>query len=375
MKIGILTYFIGQNYGAALQAYATMLALQRLGHSPVFIYYYQPWSKGPSFFNPKSYVGRTVGGTFYKCKWMWKHFRLRLKFNQFEQLLPKTSNYGSDVSLLKRTPPDCDLFLVGSDQVWNCSSGFGAVEAYFLPFEHGSSLKISYASSLGGHEFPQDCLECIKKYLSSFTAISVRESSSVPYLNRLGFSNVSWVPDPTLLLSSEDYHNLISNTESLKKYSFVYILNNNSEGLVEKVRRCIGNYELVLNIVIHDFMLAEAKNITVTVQEFVSYLSKASLVVTNSFHCSVFAVLFHRPFFVIPLEGGYKNGNVRLKDFLSEIGLQDRILKDNEETCLSQAEDIDWESVDKRVQALRQRGWDFLNSSLKNCEQMNNLNF
>ena len=102
LKIGVLTYFIGQNYGAALQAYATLIALRKLGHDVVFIHYHHPWSMHPSLWAPRSYLGKTLKSSVEKCNRMRLHYQLRRAFGKMEKLFPKTERYyGSNLESLK----------------------------------------------------------------------------------------------------------------------------------------------------------------------------------------------------------------------------------------------------------------------------------
>ena len=368
MKIGILTYFIGQNYGAALQAYATLLALRKLGHDPVFIHYHQPWSKGPSFFDPRSYLSKSFGGFLAKCGRMRKQWHLRREFGKMEQLFPRTERYyHSDLQLLQQFPPDCDVYLVGSDQVWKCPESLEHAEAYFLPFGSANVRRVSYASSMGGHEFPRDVVETVKQYLSAFQSISVREKGSTDYLTAMGVRGVAWVPDPTILLTQRDYADFIESASPTGADCMVYLLHQEDPEVRALVEQSVEPYTKVLNVPLHSFHLSGAENRIIGVPAFVRSIAEAEMLVTNSFHCVVFALLLHRPFVFIQLIGKHKKMNNRVAELLEGLGLTERMIDPEHPVSPSeiQAQVIDWTEVDAKIAILRQVGWDYLEPALE----------
>lgn len=367
MRIGVLTYCIGQNYGALLQAYATMVALRELAHEVVFIYYHQSWSKGPSFFRLSSYLSPNPRRMLGKWARMYRHFLIRRQFKKMERMFPKTKRYyRSSLDALKANPPECDVYLAGSDQVWNCQGGFSAVEAYFLPFGNESVRRVSYASSLGGNPIPLESQSRVRSYLSRFHAISVRENESVAYLASIGSPGAVWVPDPTLLLSAENYAELMQSGDEEAAAGLVYILKAGGADITRIVKAWVGDCPTVLNIALNGFKIDFGVNRIVTVPGFVRAVARSRRVVTNSFHCTVFSILFHRPFIVISLTGAYANMNERLVSFLAALGLSDRLVSVEERARIPAllAQDIDWASVDQAVERLRVRGWDFLRQAL-----------
>ena len=367
MRIGVLTYFIGQNYGALLQAYATMVALRQLGHEVVFIHYHQPWSKGPSFFSLSSYLSLSPCRMAAKWKRLWFRIWVRPRFVEMERRFPKTARYyRSSIGMLRRHPPCCDVYLVGSDQIWSCAGGLEHYEAYFLTFGFDSVRRVSYASSLGGARYSGAVAGKVVEYLSRFSAVSVRERSSVSYLRQLGVRSPVWVPDPTLLLKAGDYADLTATARIQPAEAFVYILKDGGREMQACVQACMQGYATILNVPLDGFKVPDGRNRILTVPQFIRALSQARIVVTTSFHCTVFAILFHRPFVTLRLSGEHARMNDRLTSLLTDLGLMSRLVSASESVHLPALlrEPIDWAAADSRMEVLRRQGWDFLEQAL-----------
>lgn len=344
-----------------------MVVLRQLGHEVVFIHYHQPWSKGPSFFRLSSYLSPNPRRMLGKWRRIVHHYFVRRKFRQMERQFPVTKRYyRSSLEALKTDPPDCDVYLAGSDQIWNCQGGLPAVEAYFLPFGSGSVRRVSYASSLGGCPILPGSQEQIRGYLSRFHAIGVREKESVASLASIGCPGAVWVPDPTLLLSPDQYCDLMRSVAMESHAVVVYLLRSGSQDERQLVRDCAGDCPEVLNIALDGFRIDFGANRVLTVPEFVQAIARARRVVTNSFHCTVFSILFHRPFIVIRQTGDHAGMNERFVSLLAELRLSGRLVSIHDRARLPAllTQNIDWLSVDQAVERMRARGWDFLRQVL-----------
>lgn len=369
MRIGILTYSIGNNYGALLQAFALETYLKMQGHDVQFIYYYHPWSKGDSFFRVRSYLGRTPYLTLRKIKNMYLLFSVRRVFSRVEKSFERSRHYGSCVELLCKEPPEYDAIIVGSDQVWNY--GFGRLHyqlPYFLPWGGCRVKKIAYAASFGGRCVLESDRSQISKLLSDFYAISVREKSGKDEVRRLGLDS-SVVPDPTLLLNATDYLNVfkLKKTQELKNTCFTYFLHV-QQGYYDDFLESLKKIFCIRNVTLHGYRICDSQNVIPDLKGFLNMIQESSLVVTNSFHCTVFSILFHRPFMVLLLEGTIASMNTRFDTLLTSLGLERRMVISKEsarELPKLLNDTIDWDDVDRRLIRLRKVGVDFLETFLK----------
>ena len=274
--------------------------------------------------------------------------------------------------------PKADIFIAGIDQIWNswgivtkenfCVSYlyhylFGFVDKRKRVFRNAK--KIAYAPSIGSTSIPKELQGFFAQYLRSFDALSVREECNVDSLKELGLESIC-VPDPTMLLSREDY---LSIAKPLARESevFVYMLGHST--MIDK--------DALLDFVAstHKILYANANlnaqyacayddntEFYPTPQEWIGAIADSKALITNSFHGCVFAIIMNTPFFALKLGGGAGAMNTRFESLLEIFGLQDRLCSDLEEFKhkFAQQAPIDWQMVNARLEAWSQVGKDYL---------------
>ncbi len=275
-----------------------------------------------------------------------------------------------------------DIYLVGSDQVWNphtepqrALSKFieKHLEYYMLNFVDKSKLrarKVSYAASFGVKELPdyadntKSVKEYVRKALSGFDAISVREEHGLRILEDLGLQGVC-VADPTMLLKKADYESILSPLQTQNDI-FVYMLG--AETLIDKdaLVEILKSYKFLYTNANVNFSCKYdlQTQFFPTPQEWLGAVRDSQMMITNSFHGCVFAIIMHTPFYYLRLKSD--DAHTRLETLLKVSGLENRVLN-----CISQAQEvinatldkrnvIDWESVDSRINAFVEKGKAFL---------------
>jgi len=364
MKIGIVTIHNHYNYGALLQAIATQYILIRMGHEVQFIDYYPVETEKINHNNTLAFHPKKLAlYILSKCN---LKYRLKLKrFDNFRQNFHLTQRFYS-LSELYSSPPEFDIYLVGSDQVWNMEHGINTF--YFLDFVKNGANKISYASSFGTENIPSDLKPKLKELLKEFKAISVREDDGVKIIKEATERKATQVLDPTILLSVDDWMNYMSKEiVSDNDYILVYgLLNtNNSVQLINEVRsRCklpvVGipmGYRVPREFKV-DKEINEAGP-----AEFVSLFKNAKVVLTSSFHGLAFAVNFEKTFFVLP----HPTRNSRLSSLLTALCLEKRQLSSFTE--IKQLDDsdfyIDYKIHSKRLNELRSESLEFLKQAIE----------
>ena len=367
MKVGLMTFFIGQNYGAMLQAWALWHLLSDLGCEVEFIDYHHPWSKTPNWWNWRSYASRSFSGGFQRIKAMIHHLKLRHQFAKMEVLFPRTEvNYGANPHLLEQYPPSADVYVVGSDQVWRVvPKWFAYIRPYFLPFGASAIKRVAYAASIGGCDLDGEKYPEITKLLKRFDAISVREASSLDGVANLARKEISVMPDPTLALGASGFNALREMSPFVPKVDDVFYLMDGVDPAVHNVLQALAGPH-AYNIALQGFRLKGRRDFTPTVPQFVNVISNSRCVITNSFHGCVFSILFHRPFAFIPFSGQESSRNKRIEQLLADFELQsqwaDDVSKKTIEKILSN--DVDWGSVDRILELMHKRASEWLKEVL-----------
>lgn len=359
-KIGIITFHRAANFGAMLQSFALKRILQDLGFNHTEIIDYRAPSIEEIYRYRWNFCFRNISFSFRGIKNIIGRFgyifilkqRLR-NFRRFEKkyLIPSTKPFS-----------DYDLIVFGSDQIWNVGITKND-DTFFGNIGTNKPKKISYAGSLGHGDVAT--LKSKARLLKTFSAIGVRETQLEPVFSEIGIDSFPCL-DPTLLLQCDKwlkYLGIPQNTKEKKEILLIY---------------CIRDKERVLNAVRPiavesgmDIVILEASE-TLNVHgfskrasyyapcEFVRCFSEARFVVTDSFHGTVFSILFHKPFVSCCLGDG-RDG--RAESLLSQIGLNGR-LQNPEDISVSSFTDIDFISSDEKLDSLRKKSIEFLSEAV-----------
>ena len=320
MKIGTITFHGALNFGSALQSYALQEVLKGMGHEVRIIDYRSRDYEQYRFFQP-----RHPKMTLRAMRCWRKQSSRKAAFAEFSKKyfrLTKRPYFWKKESDMYELAEQFDCFICGSDQIWNLDCTQGVVGPYFLSFA-GDSRRVAYAPSLA-HTFfrPENFDEqLVSDLLSRFDFLSVREEETVPLFQPLVDTPIDVVLDPTLLLESDDYTDMASKDVLQGEYIFMYLLRECPELIESTVAMTEATGMKVAYISENNLDIPNSINLFgVGPEEFVSLIAHADLIVTNSFHATVFSVLFHKPFRVYATD---KSG-ARMRDLLSNIGLSDR---------------------------------------------------
>lgn len=376
-KIGIITILKVNNYGAELQAYATQRVLNNLGWNAEiidYLFYKNPGFKKTPMSKPLFAMGynKRIREWLYPIITRLKELKVakaskkrKERFAQFHTNHTALSRTFCSMDDLYHAKLGYDVYLVGSDQVWN-PGVYSSLEPYFLTFAPRGKKRISYASSFGVSEIPQIVKPFYKKYLSEFSAISVRENTGVDLINSLTGKEAQWVLDPTLLLTANDWMQVCSDCyEALPPFVLIYELT--PCPYITELATYISKEKALKVVRICKSAAKEDKRDSVLditdagPAEFLELFSKASYIVTNSFHGTAFSINFEKPFYtVIP---DRKNNNSRQLSLLEMVGLKDRMIVEN--AGLPDFEnDIDYHQVAKKLAREREQSIMFLKNAI-----------
>ena len=364
MKVLNITLHAINNYGSVLQTFATETIFKKLGCEVETIDYIRKTARLNSAseilkaknLSPKLKLKTLIHHIFFKNSSGNRTTKFKLFRNKYLNL---TDKYYSNEEL-KNNPPFADIYCTGSDQTWNTVCQGGVPMAFFLDFVPSDKIKISYAASFGINKIPENDKAEVKKLLSSYSYISVREQSGVDILNELGFKS-TLVLDPTLTLEESDWNEFSESRLFKEEYIFAYQLNRNPK-FTEYINKFSEKKGLKLVLVRSRKEPVPKNGICITdasPQEWLSLVKNAKYVITDSFHCTAFCILFHRQFIVI-MPPQY---SIRISDFLKEINLSDRILTDFNVYNLIDKQ-IDFAPIDKWLEYKREHTVDFLKSAI-----------
>lgn len=356
MKIATLTFHRALNYGAVLQTYALQKTLIGLGYdtevldyrSEFIEHHYAP-DKISNYFTPKKMAILILLNGCSVVK--------RSQFESFVNNNIKMSKTVYDKNNIVESEKIYDSFLVGSDQVWNYrTTGFD--KCYYLNFIKNKEKKMSYAASVGLSQIPEDVEGEYKKLLKPFNKISVREQEGNDLLSQiLSREDIETVLDPTMLLDASEWSTLCVPCNTPKKYILVYLLSENRKivKFAKKLAKKTG-YEIIY---INNQLLKRSGFINkrdVTPENWLYLFKNADYIVTNSFHGTVFSIIFRKVFWTdyLPTRA---NVNSRITTLLGNLGLKERIIS---EGCDVDILTIDYKLPSEKLDALIDKSKKFL---------------
>lgn len=357
-KIGILTFHRSVNYGAVLQCYALQETIKRLGGNPEVIDYVdkEEVAKHKVF----SFVHRK--GIAPKLKTLVINLSnlptAPARNRAFKLFLEKFIKLSAPAEVLSRsTAGGYDKIVVGSDQVWNFKITRGN-EDYLLGWAP-QDKRYSYAASFGPYIPDEREHKVYRRNISDFSGVSVREEDARGVLTDIGVERSDAVVslDPTLLLSAEEWRKLGSAGTSGKTGYILVYCQRNIKVATETARRLAQETGLeVVNISLYAFG-GYGKNVSKFGPEgFIDSFDKAKYVITDSFHGTVFSIIMKKLFIVnVTAKNGDKN--TRSLNLLNKLDLNDRVLEGD---VLKIKQDINWDQVGKKLDALREDSLDYL---------------
>lgn len=371
------------NYGTSLVGYSLIKKIQQLGYDVEIINYV----KNLSLIDKIRYTLNA-----YRCGELKRLLKLRMNKNtvtsnpllpayikqridaveQYKKLklYPIFHNYVG-FNDLKRGSKNYKTIIVGSDQVWTPLS---LPNKFFnLLFVDDSVKKVAYASSFGVSEIPDFQKKATGEYLDRFAHISVREQRGKEIVDTLSHKKAQVVADPTLLLSRDEWEKEIedSKVNETEPYIFCYFLGTNQDArkAVNELKAKTGLKIITIRhmdeYVPEDEKFGDEAPYNVGPNDFVKYISKATYVCTDSFHCTAFSIQFHRKFMTFyRFASSNKTGrNSRIDSLFNTLQINKNHIYNGNIDLINTP--IDWSVVDKNLTALRSQSLDFLRNALK----------
>ena len=317
------------NFGSALQACALLKKIRDLGYDAELIDYKYP---NAIHKEGQSLLREAIKQTIHFLNSAIVGFptiRQKIRYKKFwkENFVLSSQKYPTPQSI-ENNPPIYDIYVTGSDQVWNAN--FTKKDSSFLlSFAPEGAKKIAYSSSFALNTIPDE-YECLfAKYLPLYKHISVREESGVDLANKYGKTTAEWVCDPTLLLTKQEWANIAKGGKSYKKqpYILVFLLAYSFDPfpdvdfIVNKVQKELGLHVIYLDAGKRDYFKPNSHVVKdAGPKEFINLFLDAEFIITSSFHGTAFSINFGKPFLsIIELN----NPDSRIGSLLKKIGLEE----------------------------------------------------
>lgn len=382
-RIGIVTlYHRNYNYGGQLQAYAMRKVLDACGWEARAVAfeadkraYFRQRFKDLSL---KDTVTRAFGKVLFLAMRMdgsrKKAFQAKIwRFNQFMDDIPHTETFTEET--ISACGDEFDAFVCGSDQVWN--PGWWN-DFYLMRFT--DKPRFAYAVSLGRLSLRDEDFARIRNGTEGYLGISVREQEAQRVLERKLAVPVEFCLDPTLLLRREDWETVAVPPLVTSKYILLYMIGDEMKLKGDIYRHCkrkgyeVVSIEFAKNTVqsFSDGKFCDFPALDAGPKEWLGWISNADYVFTDSFHGSVFSLIFRRKFWCLERQrpDDPKNENSRLYSLLSLAGLEDRLLKSDADLLNFERDAaIDFDDAERRLSPYRERSWAYISGCLGKAER------
>ena len=266
---------------------------------------------------------------------------------------------------LKECVEDYSAFMVGSDQTWNTYLPI-VTNAFFLSFVPNNKAKLSYAPSLGGNKFSREKQEEMVKQWKNFDKLSCREDFGVELISKTTSKRVVKVLDPTLLIAREKWEKISTKLEiEDKEYVLCYVLGKRKENF-EIIERFAKEKNLPLYYIYNfDTKLKKKRNYLYGVgpREFIGLIKNARYIFTDSFHGTIFSLLFNREFFTFTKKlDGEGSDNNRLYELLKNFEIEDRYVKKYSD--ISNVKEINYDNINKKMNEQKEKSVSYLKECL-----------
>lgn len=348
-SIALINFHYAHNYGAVLQSLALYTFLKQKGYD-VQVINYQPYYQKQYYIqypnpviaaywryrmcwreprNLRLYQAvRWAASTLYGYRKAGKRAIVIQAFQPFvDKHLNQTQKY-STLHALRKNPPLADIYICGSDQIWNPDVTFGLDPAYFLDFGNQQTKRIAYAVS------PCSALdisifdEQLMKFLPAFDAISLRENEKRNEIEQIYKNKVHLCMDSTFLLSQEDYQSYEEPIDEQEPYILVYAFKETDGNKL--IREVLDAVTRLLPYPVVDISLEHIawnqevrRRYAVTPGQFLSYCKNAKYIVTNSFHGTAFSIIYRKQFVSVAKTGTAR----RMTELMETLGMANALIR------------------------------------------------
>lgn len=366
-KVCISTWYRSTNYGTGLQALALKRFLEDLGYS---CYFLEDKREGKRRTTPVSHRKLSLSLiriAISKLKNKKSFDKRRKLIRKYDQGHNKVFEINTEEDI-KRLNQETDIFIAGGDQIWN---PYVLEKKHLFTMVQDDKKMISFGTSVGVTEIPEELRKLYKTYLSRFQSISVREVQSVQALDFLQ-QEVTEVIDPTLLFNENGWRFLTDRAEVDEAhlsgpYILCYFIGERKTywNYVKKIQKETGYRVLVIPVNYAGYINEYEKVTDVTMKEFLALIQSAEIVCTDSFHATLFSIQYQKEFYVLKRfkDQSKQSQNGRLENMLGRYGLYDRLIQD--EGSFKRKKIRDYERILEKIKNERERSVKWLIQALE----------
>lgn len=374
MKIGIITWFTGSNYGTNLQAIALQYYLRKQGHHVEIIHY----EVEANDFVKRSFWKRVANQPEkYISKYAYRKYKkeIQARDRKLKEAIRKncmlTEKITSEEQLIK-VCNSFDLLICGSDQIWNPNWYH---RFYFADYDAIQTPRISYAPSMGVNEIPELAKANIQRSIEKFAAVSVRERRGAELLQCYTKRPPVVVTDPTFLLSASEWNEIFPRQNKKKKEDYVLcmLLSDNYEHW-KAVRSFARKKNLVLKILPYQgrsYLFKEEVCAGAGLEDMLELLRDAKYVFTDSFHITVFSIIYEKQFYTFQRfkDDNVLSQNTRIYNLLEMSGLEKRLIPFGSKKVL-ELEEIVYAKHKQKMKVEIRKSKEFLYQSINGKEKL-----
>lgn len=331
-KVGIITMHKVINYGSALQAYALQHVIEKMGHDVEIIDYIYPNEYHRQFAQKRSALRRLISYIIDLLKGSPRQKRIKAFEEFYKENLKLSRTYNSKEELHK-DPPKYDVYMTGSDQVWNPRSIH--VDTSFMLSFTDSPNKVAFSASIAKGEIPEQYKKLYTSALRKYKHICMREKRGAELVESLIGYKPEVVLDPTMLLTGGEWREFAkkSNIDIKQPYILVYVLGYSFNvypyiyDLIKHVQQQLNMKLIVLNMSKQYAQILSNKKIidNANIYDFVKLFANASMVITDSFHGTAFSLSLNVPFYSVV--NNIENADSRISDLLTSVDEKSRIIR------------------------------------------------
>lgn len=355
-KIAVVTWFRrGHNLGSSLQAFSMEKYLEK-NYYVEFIDYNQEHKN----------ISKKIKTFLKNCFFRIYNKRIISTWKKYDEWVNENINYSyklSNFNDLKKYSEKFDAAICGSDQIWN--NDLNCDPFYYLRFID-EKKRIAYAPSIGRNYLRNDLKDLYKRFISEIKYVSVREENAKRLIKEELNIDVNVCLDPTFLLTKEEWENIVKNNDSIldgNNSIFVYLLEPNKQQLDSITEYAKKISKKVVIPVVNPYYKYDDSAIIINQNDFLNYIHKADLIITDSFHGMVFSIIFNKNFNIFKrFKDNDKNSqNSRIDDLLTLFNISQDVYVNNN---IINHINIDYSIVNKLIEKEAKKSRDFLNKSL-----------
>lgn len=369
MKVLIVTIVDNINYGTYLQAFATWWTIKQMGHEPIILDYERPYispinvSKQYLHDKTKGFFSKIVYAAVYPLLFNYMKWNVKRFLKQRAILTKKYCN----IKKIVGEQINADIYLTGSDQVWNSDYNKGIDKIFFLDFAK-NGFKCSFSSSVGINSFSENDIPVIKNLLLQYDRISVRESFGVEVLKNIGIGNIEQLVDPTFLLTKSVWLSMCATNSFVKKepYLLIYSVEKDRTNTILKIAKEIAEYKQLKTywvcptIKFRKKLGVDRVYCLANVETFLNLVANADFMIVSSFHGTAFSINFNKQFITV----SPSKYNSRVMSLLNLVGLKDRYIE-GDQFVFENFKDIEYDKINPILEQQRTKATTYLTNIFK----------